>query len=107
MASFSVTYEVVTPDSAGEGEAAVSGFIVQDVSLRDAVEAFNETRTSQVDGVECVECDEYPIRSPRWVTVFNGREYETGAQESRSLHFPKHLTAASRVRIARLCGASC
>lgn len=104
MALFSVTYQIVTPESAEQGEADESGFMLQDVSLREALDCLCETRTSAVDGVECIECDECPVRSPRWVTVINGMEYETGAQESRSLHMSAHLTAATRRRIARLAG---
>ena len=65
----------------------------------------HETRTSAVGGVERIECDSYPCDSPRWITVFNGMEYETGAWESRSIHIPPTVTSASSRRIARLMGA--
>jgi len=105
-AIFSVTYEIVTPESAEYGDSDESGFICENVTLRDAIAAVQSTRTSRCDGVTAIECDEAPVRSPRWVTVFNGMEYETGAVESRSLHMPPSLTAATRRRIARLLGAS-
>jgi hypothetical protein len=105
MNAFKVTYEIVTPESAEQGDAEERGFIAQGVTLREALKAVRDTRTSRVGGVECIECDEYPIRAPRWVTVQNGMEYETGACESRSLHIPAHVTDASRRRIARLVGA--
>lgn len=104
MATFTITYEIVTQESAEHGDAEERGVIAIDVSLRDAIAMVNETRTNRVNGVECVECDEWPIRSPRWITVYNGTEYETGAQESRSLHIPEHVTAESRIRICRLMG---
>lgn len=105
MAKFSVTYEIVTPESAEYGDAEERGFICKDVDLREAISEVNRTRTNEVDGVTDISCDEFPMRSPRWVTITNGMEYRTGAQESRSLHMPEELTASTRRRIARLLGA--
>jgi hypothetical protein len=105
MLTFSVTYEIVTEESASEGDAEERGWICEDVSLRVALRCVADTRTNQVDGVSAIECDESPVCAPRWVTVTNGMEYLTGAQESRSLHIPEGVTAASRRRIARLVGA--
>jgi len=99
---FNVTYEIVTEASAEHGEAEERGFIVEGASLRDALQAVCETRTSFVDGVECIEANDSGIDHARWITVYNGMEYETGAHESRSLHMPEHLTAATRRRIYRL-----
>ena len=102
---FSVTYEIVTQESAEHGDAEERGYICEDSDLRSALTELHETRTSLVGGVECVECDSYPTTAPRWITVQNGMEYETGAQESRSLHLPAGITPASARRIARLVGA--
>ena len=105
MAAFNVTYEIVTPESAENGDVDESGFIAENVSLRDALALVSETRTSRVGGVECSECDSSPCSHPRWITVMNGMEFETGAQESRSLHIPDGVTASTARRIARLMGA--
>ncbi len=105
MALFSVTYEIVTQESAADGDFEESGFICEGFSLRDAIVLVNGTRTSRVDGVECVECDSLPCTAPRWITVLNGMEYETGAQESRSFHIPDNVTPSTARRIARLMGA--
>ena len=102
---FNVTYDIVTPESAENGDTDESGFIGKGMTLRDAIKAVHATRTSAVDGVESIECDSWPATSPRWVTVTNGTEYETGACESHSLHMPRTLTDATRQRIARLVGA--
>ena len=102
---FSVTYEIVTQESAEHGDAEERGYICEDSDLRSALTELHETRTSRVDGVECIDCDSYPTTAPRWITVTNGMEYETGAQESRSLHLPAGITPASARRIARLVGA--
>ena len=105
MAVFNVTYEIVTPESAENGDVDESGFIAENVSLRDAIALVSETRTSRVGGVECIECDSLPCDAPRWITVMNGMEFETGAQESRSLHIPDGVTESTARRIARLMGA--
>jgi alcohol dehydrogenase class IV len=99
---FSITYDIVTEESAEHGDTADAGFIAENMTLRDAVETLFETRTSQVDGVSAIEASEYPVTCPQWVTVQNGMEYLTSAYESRSLHFPNDMTAASRVRVCRL-----
>jgi len=103
---YAVSYQVVTQESAEHGDAASAGMVLEDATLRDAIAAVFETRTSHVSGVECVECDEWPVTAPRWITVTNGMEYHTGAHESRSLHMPENLTPSSRRRIARLCGVN-
>jgi len=95
---FSITFEIVTPESAESGEAEETGFIVESVRLREAVDEFHRTRTNQVDGVEALE------DSGRWFTVVNGPEFETGAQESRSIHPAGNITPASYRRLGRLLG---
>ena len=99
-----VTYDIVTDESASRGDTAEDGFISECCTLREAFELVQATRTSRVSGVECVEADECPVYCPSWVTVYNGMEYETGDYERRAIHFPDRITAASRVRVARLLG---
>lgn len=99
MSKFSVTYEIWTPEDIDHGETDNRGFVVEDVSLRDAARHM-EYRAN--------EANEWPVTSPRWLTHDNFSEnYQTGATESRSLHFPANLTSASRLRIARLLGVRC
>ena len=38
MATFNVTYEIVTEESAAEGDAEERGFIAEGLTLRDAVD---------------------------------------------------------------------
>ena len=102
MATFNVTYEIVTQESAEYGEADESGFVCEDVTLREAIEALGQTRTNRVDGIAGIEANDSRIGTARWITVDNGMEYETGAHESRSLHMPDSLTSATRRRIYRL-----
>ena len=104
--SFAVTYQIVTPESAEGGDLEEIGFVGARLTLREAFDAVTRTRTSEVGGVECVEDHTWPALSPAWVTVVNGCEFRTGAQESRSLHIPNGATAATRRRIARLLGVN-
>jgi hypothetical protein len=97
-----VTYEIVTPDSAAQGDAAERGYISQAVPLREAIADLFSTRTSHMSGIECIEPNDSRRESARWITVYNGAEYITGARESRSLHIPETVTAASRARLCRL-----
>ncbi len=101
---FSVTFETITPESAEHGDIEESGFIIENVSLRDALSDF------QCHGCY-VEADSTPVRNPRWFTAYETNDgtrdyYEQGITENRSLHIPDHITEASRLRIARQNGSS-
>lgn len=104
MASFAVTFDIVTQESAENGDCEESGFIDSDLTLRAAICAVQATRTNRVDGVSAIESDEWPMCAPRSVTVTNGMEWHTGACESRTLHMPDNLSPATRRRICRLVG---
>lgn len=99
---FAVTFEIVTPESAEQGDAAERGPILGGATLREAVRAWRETRTAECGGVECIEADRDPRAGARWLTIRNGMEFRTGAYESRSLHFSDNLTDATRERLCRL-----
>ena len=89
---FSVTYEIITPESAEQGDIAEDGFIAEDIGLREAIDA--------VGGV-CYEHN----GNYEWFTNHEyDTDYSTGAHENRSLHPPDGVTNASRVRIGRLLG---
>lgn len=105
---YSVTYTITSALSAMAGDYAETGTIGEFNSLREAFDAVQETRTSQVAGVECIEADSWPISPtypPRYITVNNGMEFITGDNESRSLHIPDNVTGSSACRIARLLEA--
>lgn len=93
---FSVTFEIVTPESAEHGDCEESGFVARNVGLRHAVDYLFATRTSHVDGIEFGNCDD------RSVSIGNGMEFRTGARESRTLHFPPHMSDSTRGRILQL-----
>lgn len=106
MPRFNVTYDIVTPESAEFGDADERGFVVENATLSEAIDAVTSTRTSHVGGVECIEPNIWPWQNGSFdsVTVSNGMEYLTGACESRTLHIPENVTRSSRLRIARLIG---
>ena len=106
-APFSVTYEIWAPDDVEACEPGEHGLIGQDLRLRDAIDDLLTTRTSRVGGIACIEADEWPVAAPRWITVTNGMEFETGCHEQRSLHLPDTLSPSTKRRIARLAGVSC
>jgi hypothetical protein len=100
MNKFSVTYDIITPESAEQGDYAESGYVLDNVSLRDALHEFT---------TGCCEanCHPFSVTSPpRWFTYYDGAtDDETGATENRSLHLPHNITPSSALRIARLVEA--
>lgn len=99
---FDVTYEIVTPESAEHGDAAERGYIGFNFSLHDAIYEVLQTRTSLVECIHAIGFSDSNVENARWITVDNGSEFETGARESRSIHFPENLTVSTKRRIMRL-----
>jgi len=105
MRLFSVTYERWTEADTEIGDTDDRGFVIEDVSLRDAIQLGLEYREPSWAGA--CEADSSNPRTTRWLTFYdwnNGtREYyETGVVEQRSLHIPDGITPSSRKRIHRL-----
>ncbi len=99
MSGFSITYATATPESEKHGDYADTGFLVEDVTFREAMDELRWYRGGYV------EADSYPVHNPRWFTFVGADEdYSTGAVTNYSLHLPRHITTASRMRIARLLG---
>lgn len=91
-----VTYEIVTPESSEYGDAEDRGFIDEGCSFRDAVMLISGHATEPSDS---------HVRYARWFTHHNySNDFITGAEESRSIHIPDSVSAASRKRIAKLLG---
>lgn len=102
--NFAVTFEIVTQESAENGDYEEIGYIDQNLNLRDAIEEVQKTRTNEVDGVQSIELDCSMIDQARSITITNSMEYITGANESRTIHFPKNLTTSTKRRIAKILG---
>lgn len=97
--AFSITYEIVTPESAEHGEAEEQGYVLESVTLSEAMSELRQHRGCYV------EADGYPVREPRWFTFYEtSTDYRTGAVTSLSLHLPRDITPSSARRIARLVG---
>lgn len=103
MPVFAVTYEIITEESARDGDSAAHGYVDQNLSLRDAIRIVNETESSHCSQ-ECIESSDSRVESARWFTVYNSMSWIDGECENRSLHIPDSVTPSSRRRIARLLG---
>jgi len=100
---FNVTYEIITKESAEDGEAEEHGFICEAVSLRDAIGAVTSTESCHCEQ-SGVEANDSRVEHARWISVYNSMDWISGNYENRSLHIPESVTPASRRRIARLLG---
>lgn len=108
-AAFHVTYSIVTPESAADGDAAETGFAMPggwrdsiDVALREPASAHDIGLRAAVDlcGGPFIDCG-------RWFDVADPTpDYRTGSDTSYSLHPPRGITAASYARLARLLAAT-
>ena len=110
MKGFSVTFERYLPlkDDVEICEPDETGFVIQDVSLRDAMRLGLEYHAPDASGACEPNC--YPPRDIRWLTFYcwndcTREQIEQGISEARSLHLPESLTDSSRMRVARLFGA--
>lgn len=105
MQKFRVTYEIVTPESAEHGDTEECGFV-----------AYGGWRVSLEESKACADAIELDLRGAldlcnpdcdcgAWFSESDGREdYRTGERETRSLHPPRNITAASYGRLRRLLG---
>lgn len=98
---YHVFYSITTKESAERGEHDEAGEIGEFDNLRDAIDAVTRTRTNAVSSYDTGVSDS-PTAPDSWIYVYNGMEFETGAYESRALHFPDHVTPASRERVLKL-----
>lgn len=95
---WSVGYETISADEAYEGES-VGAETLSALTFREAVQKFRDAPSEQG-----IEADSYPISSdcpPRWFTAYSSMDMQ-GYFLNTSLHIPEHITASSRLRIARL-----
>lgn len=95
---FTITYGVVTPESAVNGEESDAGFVARRLTLREA----RDMLRYEGDAVSA-DCWPWSARTPpRWLTFAPDTDYRTGAETTKSLHLPNLITASSAVRVARL-----
>lgn len=108
--TFSVTFEVVTPESAENGDVESSGLEGENLSFADAVRYATGESTPRFAKGYIAEPNDSRIEHARWITFYNveqgtRRYYATGEEVNRSIHFPESLTPSSRARICRYFGA--
>ena len=96
---YAVYYEIVTPESAEHSDYDELGEVIQTNDLREAIDALTSSRTCQCDS------GDGPEYNGDWINYYHGQEFETGAYETRSLHF-RSITVASEIRVAKLVGAA-
>ena len=104
MPSFSVTFERYLPHDAEDDicEPDERGYVAEGLSLREAMEELFDMPCGHI---ESVEADSWPVSvtmPPRWITANGTADYRTGIAESRSIHFPRNITAASAMRCYRV-----
>ena len=93
---FNVTYEVFTIDSIMDGEAFDTGFMCQDVCLKDALLFLGEPSMGYEANYSFLPAADY-------VTAYRVRyDYFNGETENRSLHFPHTISNSSKLRVMRL-----
>jgi hypothetical protein len=92
MVRFAVTYDVITPESAENGDFEESGFIDEACSLREAFDLVG--RQLLEDCGTWFSNAEYGHGTRSY--------YEQGREEVRSLHPPRSITPASYERLRRL-----
>ena len=97
---FNITYAIVTPESAEQGDYEEAGMEHEGLTLREAYDLMRWHGCA-------IEADCWPISKrhpPRWIVWEAEQDFCTGAYKERILHLPQNLTASSRIRIARLFG---
>jgi len=94
-----ITYEVITPESAAEGDVAERGWLsplliaTEDLDEDDPSWIDATIRALQNEGIGSVEADS-SHGTPRWFTEIDGNmDYQTGAETRRSIH-PEGFTKA-------------
>jgi hypothetical protein len=105
MKQFSVTFERWSYEDIELGDTDDRGFIIENVSLRDAIQLGLEYRDPSWAGACESDCSNHNLT--RWLTFYQWNEgtreqIKTGITEQRSLHLPNNITPASRRRIVNL-----
>ena len=98
MLKLSMTYEIITPVSAENGEVEETGFVFKD----EEHEARELARYIKREGFT-VPSDSRGV--PRWLTCYGEMDYRTGEVENRSIH-PGRDKQSQRVwkQVLTICG---
>jgi len=104
-----ITYEIVTPESAEQGDAEERGFVLpaRFFHMKVSIEQVDELDDSDLEW-SLRDAEQYLGRngmedSGRWFsTIDPDRDYQTGAETYESLHPSDNITPASYERLARI-----
>lgn len=103
---FRVTYEIVTPESAENGDAEEHGFVMPGNWRDDMKTAMKQPR----DAYNITLREAMRLASPHedcgrwWAESYAEPDYRTGAVETRAIHPPANITESSYKRVSRLLG---
>ena len=77
-----ITYKIITPESAENGEAAESGFVSEDLPLtfRELVCELELRREPSCSGAP---------DTGTWFTSYPDPDYQTGSEETTSIHYSR------------------
>jgi hypothetical protein len=85
---FSVTYEIITNESAEHGDYVETGYIDENISLREAMRLVYPQE----------DCD-------GWFREVDARiDYATGEYKYHTLHPPRNITPSSYNRLRKILG---
>ena len=101
--AWSVTYERWTHEDAEIGDTDDKGYLEEKVSFQDAMRAMQQNEPENLHSIDADSSPLSQINPPRWITLSGG--WDMGGKATNiSLHFPPHITFASRMRVARMLG---
>jgi len=98
---WSITCETLTPRGAEEPDID-AGCLHEGLTFREAMDALRWARGCHIEA----DCSPLSIaHPPRWFTFYEAEhDMRTGEITNLELHIPRHITPASRMRVARLLG---
>lgn len=114
MRRFHVTYDIVTPESAEQGAVAEGGFMLANATRMPIGPADYGEKAGQIaekcgltlhEAVDLLGLLEDTGDSYSYYEADPRQDYRTGNEETRSLHLPYTVTAASAARVAKVLKA--
>lgn len=104
MATFSMTYDIVTPESAEHGGVAESGFHIETIKLGSKGREHNEMSLSTAIRLARNEYCNVDNGNGSFYSNGGDMNYRTGSETSYAVHFDG-LTPSTLKRVARLLKA--
>jgi len=106
MPKFRVTYQVVTEESAQDGNFAEHGYALPGgykFSIKDVSARPNPISDYEMSLREAIGISVFPEDSGNWFSSVDGEmDYRTGDVTTYALHPPRNITKASYARLKRL-----